>query len=152
MDRVATELRLGGLAPGATAHLEASSPINCVIIAYIRSLRAGEANSGSGKTPPQHSLCPTNFFIINTSHTFLPTFDDPLPLANHRLGPTTALSHLQNPRCLTNETNSLYPGTLHFNLQLLQAIEMLMWKSILLRVWEGNYRPWIIDHPAICVP
>lgn len=63
MDRVATELRLGGLAPGATAHLEASSPINCVIIAYIRSLRAGEANSGSGKTTPQHSLCLTNFFI-----------------------------------------------------------------------------------------
>lgn len=45
------ERRLGGLAPGATAHLEASSPINCVIIAYIRSPRAGEANSGSEKTP-----------------------------------------------------------------------------------------------------
>lgn len=37
LERARTERRLGGLAPGATAHLEASSPINCVIIAYIRS-------------------------------------------------------------------------------------------------------------------
>lgn len=51
LERARTERRLGGLAPGATAHLEASSPINCVIIAYIRSPRAGEANSGSEKTP-----------------------------------------------------------------------------------------------------